>query len=536
MIYTSTITEEPTSELSLIRENAELKAKLEATQLALNNEEARRRDLEYRIARLLGEKYMPSSEKMSIEQLELTLEGLSETRSKPEINEPPEKPKPYQSRKTEFPDDLPTEELKVEVPEAQRVCPDTGKLRELIRFEESIKYEWVPGYFKKIIILREVLAAKYTDSDPVPSEPVVTAEMPSEFQVIPGCYAGIKLLTQVLVSKYCDHLPLYRQQDIFEKRHGVKIDRTLMGHWMKQLGSSLMILYEALRQELIDSGYLQIDETFIKLIDPERKGKAQQAYFWVIRHPILGVLFQFDHRRSGEVPLDMIPGFIGKLQSDGYSVYESLLNAIPGDPRALSMVLFNCWAHARRKVKKSLEANGPDAAWYLAKIRGLYAIESQMREANYGPAQREEVRREKARPILAEIKTELDKDKSNQAILPSSPLGEALEYIRKRWQYLEAYACEGNGEVEIDNNFVENSIRPTAVGKKNWLFIGHPKAGQTSAVIYTIIENCRMNKIDPFSYLVDVLPRIQDHPINRINELLPRQWAEARNATESDAA
>jgi transposase len=324
VIYIDNISKEPTAE-QLKQEITELKAKLEAAQFALTNEEARRRDLEYRISQLLGEKYMPSSEKISIEQLELTLEGLSEAKSKPELTETPDKEKHYQSRKTEFPDDIPTEELKVEVAEAERTCPDTGKPRELVRLEESIKYEWVPGYFKKIIILREVRAAKYTDSDPIPCEPVVTAAMPPQFQVIPGCYAGVKLLVQVLVSKYCDHLPLYRQQEIFEKRHNVKIDRTLMGHWMKKLAISLTILYEALRQELIDSGYLQIDETFIKLIDPERKGKAQQAYFWVIRHPTRGVLFHFDHRRSGEVPLDMIPGYKGKLQSDGYSVYESLL-------------------------------------------------------------------------------------------------------------------------------------------------------------------------------------------------------------------
>lgn len=536
MIYIDNISKEPTSE-QLKQEVAELKAQLEAAQFALESEEARRRDLEYRIAQLLGEKYMPSSEKVSIEQLELTLQGLSETKSKPKLTETPENEKHYQSRKSEFPEDLPTEELKVEVPEAELTCPDTGKPRDLIRLEESIKYEWVSGYFKKIVILREVRAAKYNESDPVSNEPVVTAEMPPQFQVIPGCYAGINLLVQVLVSKYCDHLPLYRQQEIFEKRHGVKIDRTLMGHWMKKLAISLNILYEALRQELMDSGYLQIDETFIKLIDPERKGKAQQAYFWVIRHPTRGVLFHFDHKRSGDVPLDMIPGYRGKLQSDGYSVYESLLKSRPEEARRhLTIVLFNCWAHARRKVKKSLEANGSDAAWYLAKIRELYAIEGQARDGKYSSRMREEVRRESALPILAEIKKELDKDESNPAILPSSPLGKALQYIRNRWQYLEAYAHEGNGEVEIDNNFVENSIRPTAIGKKNWMFIGHPKAGQTSAVIYTIIENCRMNKIDPFSYLVDVLPRIQDHPINRINELLPRQWAQQQAMVEQTEA
>jgi len=462
------------------------------------------------------------------------LEGLSEDKEKPVIKDPPEKEKHYKSRKSEFPEDLPQEELTVELSESEQVCSDTGKPRELIRYEESIKYEWVAGYFRKVVIRRAVRAAKYTDSDPIPSEPVVTAEMPADFRVIPGCYAGVNLLVHILVGKYCDHLPLYRQQSIFEKRFNVKIDRTLMGHWMKQLAISLTVLYESLRLELMQSGYLQIDETFIKLLDPERKGKAQQSYFWVIRHPEQGVLFKFDHRRSGDVPLDMIPGYKGKLQSDGFAVYESLLKANPeAATRALAIILFNCWAHARRKVKKSIEANGADAVWYLAKIRQLYAIEAQAREAGCDSAAREKLRKENSRQILADIKSELDKDKNNSRILSQSPLGKALDYMRNRWEYLEAYAQDGNGEVEIDNNFVENSIRPTAIGKKNWLFIGHPKAGQTSAIIYTIIENCRMNQIDPFTYLVDVLPRIQDHSVNRISELLPRQWAENRAKAES---
>lgn len=533
VIYTF-IADQKTAE-DLLVENAELKAKLEVAIAALNNEEARRRDLEHQISLLLNKQFSSSSEKVSVEQLELMLEGLSDAKAKPEITEAPEKKKHYKSRKTEFPEDLPADAVVVKVADKDLVCPDTGKSREVFKYEESVKFDWVPGHFKKIVILREVRTAKYTESDPLPSEPIVTAEMPEEYRVIPGCFAGINLLVHILVSKYCDHLPLYRQQSIFEKRHNVKIDRTLMGHWLKQLAISLAILYEALRVELMESGYLQIDETFIKLLDPERKGKARQAYFWVIRHPTLGVLFQFDHRRDGEVPLDMIPGYKGKLQSDGYSVYESLLKARPDNAaRALTIVLFNCWAHARRKVKESVEVNGSDAAWYLAKIRALYAIERDARDAGFTSKQREQLRRERSRSILTEIKAELDKDESNARILPSSPLGKALNYMRNRWEYLEAYAQDGNGEVEIDNNFVENSIRPTAIGKKNWLFIGHPKAGQTSAIIYTIIENCRMHSIDPFSYLVDVLPRIQDYPANRINELLPRQWAKRRDGCDNE--
>jgi transposase len=486
-----------------------------------------RRQLEIEIARLRGKRFQPSSEKISIEQLELELEGLSlveNDKDKPTLTESPKK-KRSRNKKTQIPDDLPVEIRIITVPEEDRICPDTGREREFVRYEESEKIEWVPGYFKRVIIKREVLATKCDESDPLPDTPMITAEMPAEYSVIPGCMAGIRLIVHLLVSRYCDHLPFYRLEQIFRKRHNVKIDRGLMCHWLKRISESLQILYEALLKELIESGYLQIDETFIKLLDPERKGKARQSYFWVIRHPKIGVLFRFDRGRSADVPLALLKGFAGRLQSDGYSVYETLQKRWAEN---VHLVMFNCWAHARRKIKESLEANGAVAAWYLAKIRELYAIEDEARTANASAEEREALREDRARPVLKEIREMIDKDLDPMKVLPSSPLGKAIRYIDNRWENLERYAQDGYGGIEIDNNFVENSIRPTAVGKKNWLFIGHPNAGQVSAVIYTIIENCRMNEVNPFEYLVNVLPRIQDHPINRISELLPRQWAEAK--------
>lgn len=516
----------------MAKENEELREQLKQAQDALAAEEVYRHQLEAEIARLRGKPFQPSSEKLSIEQLELELEGLSlvaPDKSKPTIAEFSKK-KRTRNKKTQIPDDLPVEVRVVPVPDSERICPDTGRERQFVRYEQSEKIEWVPGYFQRVIIKREVLALKCIESDPLPETPLITAEMPAEYRVIPGCMAGIKLIVHLLVSRYCDHLPFYRLEQIFKKRHNVKIDRGLMCHWLKRISESLQILYDALLKELIESGYLQIDETFIKLLDPERKGKARQSYFWVIRHPELGVLFRFDRGRSADVPLTLLKGFAGRLQSDGYSVYETLQKRWAENG---SLVMFNCWAHARRKVEESLAANGPVAGWYLAKVRELYAIEDEARNAEASAEQREALRRERSRPVLKEIREMIDKDLDPMKVLPASPLGKAIRYIDNRWENLERYAQDGHGDIEIDNNFVENSIRPTAVGKKNWLFIGHPNAGQVSAVIYTIIENCRMNEVNPFEYLVDVLPRIQDHPINRISELLPRQWAVANSeATE----
>jgi transposase len=521
---------------------------VEELKTALDHERFKRRKLEWQISQLLNQKFNPSSEKISVEQLELLLESLNETSTEaapaPDaapaaVETPLSEPEPKKrrpSKRTSVPDDIQTEIIEID-PDCNKTCPDTGKPREFVRWEESEKIERVASTFKKVIIKRAVRAVKLEENDPLPSEPIVTAEMPAEYRVIPGCIAGIGLLAHILVGKYCDHLPLYRQESIFKNRHGVIIDRNLMGHWLKRIAQLLAILYEARRLELLNEKYVQVDETYIRMMDPDTKGKAKQAYFWVIKKPGDGVLYHFDAKRSVDVPRQLLAGMKGKLQSDGYGVYEALLKAVaPADGGDPPLQLFNCWAHARRKVKSALESNGPDAAWYLAEIQRLYRLEATAREGGYSKEQREALRAQEARPVLARIKAQLDADEKNPAILPASPLGKGLNYIRERWAYLEAYAQAGNGEVEIDNNEVENAIRPTAIGKKNWLFIGHPKAGQMSAIIYTIIENCRINGIDPVAYLTDVLPRIQDHQVKRVSELLPRQWAAARTAAREQNA
>jgi len=379
----------------------------------------------------------------------------------------------------------------------------------------------VPAYFVKVTIRRAVRAV-VSDGELPPSSPVVTTPMPAAFNVIPGCVAGVGLLAHLLVSKYCDHLPFYRLQTMFKRGHKVEIDRDTMCRWSKRCAELLSSLYEALRAELVSGNYLKIDETFIKLLDPDRPGKARNSYFWVLHRPGVGVLFHFDPGRGHEAPLGLLAGFVGKLQSDAYVVYDTLARKIMG------LVLFACWTHARRKFHEAMLSGDPEACWYVAEIQKLYRVERKAREGGFDAEARERLRREESAPVLARIKQRLERDAARPEVLPSSPLGKAVSYLRERWPQFERYAAEGNGEVDIDNNSVENAIRPSAVGKKNWLFIGHPSAGQTSAILYTIIENCRLEGIDPREYLEDVLPRIASHAPGRVGELLPRQWKQAR--------
>ena len=495
-------------------------------------ERQRREHLEWKLKDLQAKLFGKSSEKIHPDQLQLILEGLEaeaalDTAPEPSDDEAGEaKPKrKHRSKKMEFPEDLPEEIVEIDLPESERLCPVTGVERRFIRWEETIKINYVPGYFRRIRIRRAVRAlspAVRETSDEAIDAPVLTAEMPEEYRVIPGAVAGAGLLAYLLVAKYCDHLPFYRLEQIFRTRHRVRIDRTTMCHWMKRCSELLYILYEALRLDLLGGDYLQVDETSVKLLDPDSKGKARQSYFWVITRPGGGVLYWFGPGRGADVAGELLAGFGGKLQTDGYEVYESLAR------QNRDLVHFGCWAHARRKFVESLESGGADAAWYVAEIQRLYRIESRCDEAATSAEARAETRGKESRPVLAKIKARLDADHGSGRILPSSPLGKAIRYTRERWASLERYAGEGNGEVRIDNNPVENAIRPSAVGKKNWLFIGHPKAGQRSAIIYTIIEECRLHGIDPFAYLVDVLPRIMDHSSHRIAELLPKQWAQSQ--------
>lgn len=504
--------------------------RIEQLEAELKRERLRRQEAEWKLQQLLARCFAKSSEKMEPAQLQLLLEGVAAVEAEERIDseanalveEARRQKKPHRNKRTQFPEEMREITVEVDIPEKERICPDTGKERKFIRWEETTKFDFVPPHFLRVNIRRAVRAVESASEDPLPEEPVVTAEMPAAYRVIPGCQAAVGLLVYLMVAKYCDHLPFYRIQQIFKARHKVELDRDLMCHWMKRIAVILGILYEALRLELLSGNYLQIDETFIKLLDPEVKGKARQANFWVLKRPGAGVLFHFDPSRSHKVAAQLLGNYRGKLQSDGFGAYDTL------DRKLEALLLFRCWAHTRRKFYEALEANGAEAAWYVAEIQKLYRIEAQAREANLDAVARGALRASQGKPILVGIKGRLDRDLGNADILPSSPLGKAVRYALGLWSGLTRYAEPEHGEVEIDTNQVENAIRPTAVGKKNWLFIGHPKAGQTSAILYTIIENCRMHGIDPMEYLLDVLPRVMDHPQNRIGELLPRAWKQTR--------
>jgi hypothetical protein len=330
----------------------------------------------------------------------------------------------------------------------------------------------------------------------------VIAELPA--RVIPGGQVGPGLIAHVLMSKYVDAIPLYRQAAMLD-RLGPGFSRQAMGEWVEHGATLLKPIHGYHRSLLRASGYVMGDETPIRVLDPARPGAARQAWLWTFLAPELEVVdFDFQLTRSHEPALAFLRHFEGVFQSDGYSGYPKALSEL-GDQRS-RIVHVNCMAHARRGLVEALESGDERAAPFLAYIGWLYAIEDEFRGAK--PEMRARARQERSFPWLNRLKAELDRAAADPTILPRSALFKAVRYCLDRWESLTRFAQPGFGHVQIDSNAVERSIRPSAVGKKNFLFIGHPEAGWRSAVIYSILGTCTLQGVNPWKYLTWVLPKL----------------------------
>jgi hypothetical protein len=337
------------------------------------------------------------------------------------------------------------------------------------------------------------------------------------------------LLAQIVVAKYCDHLPLYRQEQIYQQRHGVHLPRQSLTRWVELAADWLKPIYEHIRTGVMGGGYVQVDETPVDYLAPGH-GTTKQGYLWTCSRPGGDVFYRWETSRAAECLGNIIPvDFKGTVQCDGYSAYRAFANRRHG-----TIELAGCWAHARRKFHEALEQSPKTAGWMMRQIQHLYQVEARLREQRVGPRLREAVRAHESRPIVQRLQRALIALKSGRRHLPQSLLGIALDYALGQWKTLEVYLADGR--VEIDNNLVENAIRPTALGKKNWLFIGEAGAGDRGAILYTIIECCRRRGVDPYAYLRDVLTRLPRMTNHQIPEVTPTTWAKAQTQLQRQAA
>jgi transposase len=342
-------------------------------------------------------------------------------------------------------------------------------------------------------------------------EGVVIGKLPS--QPIDKCMAGPGLLAQVIIDKYVDHLPLYRQEQRFS-RVGITLAPSTLCNWKSSVCNLITPLYNALVKEVLQTNYLHVDETPIKVLDQDKAGTTHRGYFWVYHNSHQKIVI-FDYRkgRDGEGPSEILKNFIGHLQADGYQVYEDFDDSS-------GIMLLHCMAHARRKFSEALDNDKARSEYVLQHMQQLYAIEQQARDKKMSFDEIYQLRQQQAIPILEHLGKWMKE--SYVQVTPKSSIGKALAYSIERWKKLCIYTT--NGMLCIDNNPVENSIRPIAIGRKNYLFAGSHDAAQESAMIYSLLGTCKLHKINPWEWLKDILIRLPDHPINKIKELLPHNW------------
>lgn len=361
-------------------------------------------------------------------------------------------------------------------------------------------------------IIKEYVRPEYikTNEDSTQSQRVIAA-LPS--MPIDKAMVGPFLLAYLLVSKFVDHLPIYRLLQIFNRQR-VPLDATTVSNWIKQGCNLIVPLYEAHRRQVLAASYLSVDETPIKVLDKNKKGKTHQGYYWVYYDTGQKLaLFEYQQGRAAIWPRETLKDFKGYLQSDGYAGYDQF-DHVPG------ITTMNCWAHARRKFYDAQDFDQERSVAVLTHIQDIYKIESHCQDFKLSPEQVKAYRQEHAVPLLSSLHTLLRSQLNDT--LPQSPLGKALQYTLARWDKLCVYTQDG--DLRIDNNLVENSIRPVAIGRKNYLFAGSHEAAQNAAMLYSLFATCRLHDINPSDWLADILSKIKDHKINAINELLPQNY------------
>ena len=367
---------------------------------------------------------------------------------------------------------------------------------------EVLEYE--PGE----LYVKQYKRIKYAKPD---NTGVIIGKLPS--RPLEKAMAGEGLLAQIITDKYIDHLPLHRQMQRFE-RSGVKLAYSTLTDWVSSTCSLITPLFEALKAEVLQSNYLHADETPIKVMDKGKKGETHRGYYWVYQNSIDKiVLFDYQEGRGREGPVEILKDFTGYLQTDGYVAYDIFA-------KRQGITLIHCMAHARRMFNDALDNDEQRATHALKEIQKLYIIERICQEEQLSFEQIKEVRQLKSVRILRDLGLWLQQQYLQ--VLPKSAIGKAIGYSLERWERLSAYV--NDGRLNIDNNPVENSIRPVALGRKNYLFAGSHEAAKRSGMLYSLLGTCKMHGIEPTTWLKDVLHRVADHPINQIQDLLPHRY------------
>lgn len=397
---------------------------------------------------------------------------------------------------------------------------ESGNLKdeyEEIGTEESSRLERIPARTYIVKTIRHKVIAKSDIASMKPEDrAILVAEMP--LAPVAKCMAGASVLADIVIGKFMYHLPFYRLIQQY-KESGIVISDSTMGGWYEQTVDKLKPLYDRLRQKILSSEYIQIDESVIPVIDNE-KHKARKGYEWCVRDGITGdVMFYYDRGSRGHhVAREILGGYRGNVQSDGYEAYEQF-------ERMEGITMYGCWAHARRKFVDALQEDERMAAEAILYIRKLYKVEEDADNAVLSPDERKERRLKISYPTLRDFEKWMEDTYTN--VLPKSKLGAAIAYTYSLLPRLSRYV--NDGRVNIDNNLIENAIRPLALGRKNYLFCGNDASAFRAAIVYSLISTCKAAGVEPREWMEDVLRKLPycHRDGKDISELLPRTWAES---------
>ena len=458
----------------------------------------------------------PQSETLSNLQLELLADeepGVTadevavEARREPVAKMPPGERKPHPGRER-LPEKLPRVEKIICC--QNRTCRACGRETAVIGYDESEQLDVEPARYFVRLTKREKRACRSCEQATVTMAPL-------EARIIEKGLASDRVVIQTIVSKYCDHLPLYRQTAMLEREAGLEIGRATLAGWVMRVGELLQPVSAVMRKDLLTASYLQADETTVPVQMHDRRGSNHQAYLWQYGKPGGETVFDFCLGRGRDGPQKFLDKWEGILQTDGYQAYEGV-----GGPK---MVHVACWAHARRKFVDAVKVNPHDAEAVKMVVRmdALFLVDRNARQQRFTSAERLALRREQARPWVDEIRQECLV--ISHQVLPQSTLGKAVAYTLNMWNKLER--CLEYEQVELSNNLAETSMRPVALGRKNWLHVGSVKAGPKIAAILSIIESCRRLGVPVKEYLAAVLPGLHNRTLSQVANLTPARWAAA---------
>jgi transposase len=472
------------------------------------------RVLEERLRLVRIAKYGPGSEKLSDAQLELLeLEpGVSNVEVQAESERPAVQPSAKTKRqhpgRQELAANLPRVERILACTPEQCVCQGCGKQTTVIGYEESSQLDVEPAKYFVLVSKREKRACKSCEE-----QGVVSAPLPA--RIIEKCLASDQIVIATVISKYCDHQPLYRQSAMLERDTGLELSRATLDGWVLKVGELLIPMVSAMRRELISGPYIQADETPVDVQMHEGRGKNHQAYLWQYSRPGGTVVFDFRLGRGRDGPRQFLGQFKGLLQTDGYAAYDQI-----GGPK---MVHAGCWSHAERYFTEvvQLSPQDPVATAIVARIDELFAIDAQARRQALSLEARHALRQQQSRPLLGVIRQQIEAARSTA--LPGGALAKACNYTLTLWEKLTRFL--EYPELELSNNLAENSMRPVALGRKNWIHVGSSQAGPKIAAILSIVESCRRLKFPVRDYLAAVLPGLASVPIRRLPELTPAALA-----------